>query len=234
MTSTSRRLPALAAAALVLATALTGCSGGGDEPEEDPTTVLADAKQQLDTTPGVTLSLHTEELPSGVDGVLDASGVGTHAPAFEGQIKILFNGVSVDVPVVAVDDKVYAVIPFAGGGFDEINPDDYGAPDPANLMNPDTGVANWLTAATDVEKGGRTRDGDQVLTDYTGTLAGQDVASVIPSADESADFPVTFSVDDDGKLVRASIQGPFYGPKGEVDYTLDISDYGTDKDITAP
>lgn len=232
---TTRRATTLAAVVLTAAsTLLAGCSGSEGDEAQDPAEVLAEAKQQLDDTPGVRLSLSTEELPEGVDGVLDASGVGTHAPAFEGDIKVLFNGVSVDVPVVAVDGKVYAVIPFAGGGFDEINPDDYGAPDPAGLMDPDTGVANWLTAATEVEEDGQTRDGDQVLTDYTGTLAGEDVASVIPSADETADFPVTFSIDDDGRLVSASVSGPFYGPQGEVDYTLGISDYGTEKDITAP
>lgn len=224
-----------AAVALTVAATLAACSGGGEtEDEVDPAEVLAEAKQQLDDTSGVTLSLRTGALPDGVDGVLDATGVGTHAPAFEGSIKVLFNGLSADVPVVAVDGKVYAKLPFGGSGFDEINPRDYGAPDPSGLLDPERGVARWLTAATGVEEAGQSRDGREVLTDFAGSVPGEDVAAVIPSADEAATFPTTFRVDGDNRLVSAEISGPFYSGKDPVAYTLEISDYGTDKEITAP
>ncbi len=224
----------LAAVALLAASSLAACGGDDSQQGEDPTQVLAQAKQQLDDTPGVRLSLRTDTLPDGVDGVLDATGVGTHAPAFEGEIKVLFNGLSANVPIVAVDGEVFAKLPFGGRGYDRINPDDYGAPDPARLLDPEAGVGNWLTAATGVEKGDRSREGDQVLTDYTGTVPGKDVAAVIPSANDAAGFPTTFSVDDEGRLVSARIKGPFYTGKAEVAYTLELSDYGTDEKITAP
>jgi lipoprotein LprG len=221
------------AALLVTATlGVSGCSGGSDD-SEDPGDVLAEAKRQLDETSGVRLRLTTEELPEGVDGVLDANGVGTHAPAFEGDIKLLWNDVSVDVPVVAVDGTVYAKIPFTTG-FSDIDPSAYGAPDPAALMDPDTGVSTWLTDATDVEQGDRVREGEAVLTEYTGTLPGETIAAVIPSADEAAAFPVTFQVDDDDRLVSADLTGPFYGDAGDVDYTLELSDYDVQQDITRP
>jgi lipoprotein LprG len=218
------------ASALLLGTA--GCSGGDDD-KEGPGDTLASAKSQLDETSGVRLRLTTDELPDGVDGVLDAKGVGTHAPAFDGDIKLLFNGVSVDVPVVAVDGTVWAKIPFTTG-FSDIDPAEYGAPDPAALMDPDTGVSTWLTEATAVEKGDQVRDGEEVLTEYTGTLAGETIAEVIPSADETADFDVTFHLDDDDRLVSADLSGPFYGDAGDVDYTLELSDYGVEQDITRP
>lgn len=224
----------VAAVALTLAASLAACSGGDKADDVDPGEVLAAAQKQLDETSGVRLSLRTSALPDGVDGVLDASGIGTHDPAFEGSIKVLFNGLTADVPVVAVGGKVYAKLPFGGSGFDEINPKDYGAPDPAGLLDRKTGVARWLTAATDVKEGGQSREGKQVLTDYTATIPGKDVAAVIPSADDTATFPTTFRIDDDNRLVSARITGPFYGGKDPVAYTLSLSDYGTDKDITAP
>lgn len=224
----------LAAALLPLALVLAGCSGGDDEDEAlTPTDVLAEAKQTLDETSGVTINLTTDELPSGVDGVVDATGVGTHAPAFEGDLKVLVNNLTVEVPVVAVDGAVYAQLPFTSE-FAEIDPADYGAPDPATLMDPDEGISAWLTAATGVEEGDQVRDGGDVLTSYTGTVPGSAVASVIPSADESAEFETTFTIDDDGQLDSAEIVGPFYGEAGDVDYTITLSDYGTDQDITAP
>ena len=35
----------------------------------------------------------------------------------------------------------------------------------------------------------------------------------------NADFPVTFQIDQDGRLRSVDISGPFYGSKGTVDYT---------------
>ena len=48
----------------------------------------------------------------------------------------MFAGQSVDVPVIAVDGKVYAQLPFTGGEWDTVNPKEYGAPDPADLSAP--------------------------------------------------------------------------------------------------
>ena len=231
-TRITRWAAALLAPALLLATA--ACSGddaggGGDSPQD----VLASAKKSLDDTSGVKLSLKTDKLPQGVDGVVEAAGTGTHAPAFDGSIKVVVNNLNVDVPVVAVQGAVYAKLPFTTT-FAEIDPADYGAPDPADLMDPENGISGWLTAAEDVEEGDQTRDGDQVLTTYNATLPGSAVSGVIPSADKKADFDATFEIDDEGRLVTADVKGPFYGSKGDVDYAITLSSYGTDKDIKAP
>ena len=115
-----------------------------------------------------------------------------------------------------------------------MNPADYGAPDPAQLMDPDTGLSAWLTAATGIEEGDRVRDGELVLSSYTGSLPGKVVDASIPSADEKAEFPATFRIDGDGLLRSVEVSGPFYGPKGTVDYTVSVDDYGTDQDIRKP
>ncbi len=134
--------------------------------------MLAGARAALDETSGVTVSLTTEELPEGVDGVLSATGVGTTAPAFEGDITVVVNSITVDVPVVAVDGDVFAKLPFTKN-FVSIDAEDYGAPDPADLLNTDGGVSSWLTAVKDVSVGDEVRDGDRVLTSYAGTLPGE-------------------------------------------------------------
>lgn len=211
---------------------LAACSDGGGT-NGTPEEVLAAAKKTLDDTTGVTLALTTKELPDGVDGVLEAKGVGTHAPAFEGKLTVVVNGLDVDVPVVSVDGKVYARLPFTVS-FAEVNPADYGAPDPAQLMDPDKGLSSWLTEATGVKAGDRVREGKTVLSAYSGTLPGPVVDASIPSADEQGDFPVTFLIDEDGQLRSVRISGPFYGSKGTVDYTVDVDDYGTEKDIEKP
>jgi lipoprotein LprG len=228
-----RLLVALLALAVPITLALTGCSGGDSSSGgSSPTQVLAGAKKQLDETKGVNLKLSTKKLPKGVDGVLEAAGIGTHQPGFDGSLKVLVNNVTVDVPVVAVDGKVYAKLPFTNS-FAELNPSDYGAPDPAGLMNPHTGLSSWLTSTKDVKEGGKSRFGDQVLTTYTGTIPGSAVAETIPSADGGADFAATYHIDGDGKLVDAEVTGPFYR-SGDVAYTIALSGYGTEKVVTKP
>lgn len=221
------------AAALVALTAglgLAACTG--EESADDPAAALAQARSELDETSGVRLSMTTEELPDGVEGILKAEGVGTHAPAFEGTLTVVVNGLSLDVPVVAVDGEVYAQLPFTNR-YRRVDPDDYGAPDPAALLAVDGGISSWLTEAADVVAGEQVRDGSQVLTSYVGTLPGAAVAAVIPSADASADFEVTFGLAE-GRLAQAQVTGPFYGDADAVTYQVDLADYGLEPDITQP
>lgn len=231
----------LAAAALVTALSLTalcltacGGSDSGGGASGTPEEVLAQAKTHLDETSGVNLTLTTDDLPDGVTGVEKAEGVGTHAPAFDGTITVTLSGQAFEVPVVAVDGKVYAQIPLTPG-WQDIDPADYGAPDPAQLMSTDRGFSSLLPATTDVEKGESVRGGQdnkEVLTEYTGTVGSDTVTNVIPTA--SGDFEATYTVTDDGELRSAELTGVFYPDSESMTYTVTFEDYGTDKDITAP
>lgn len=227
---------ALAATALVLMS-VTACSGddsSGGGGGEDPTAVLAEAKTNLDDTSGVHLTLSTDDLPDGVTGVTGADGIGTHAPAFDGTITVVLSGQEFEVPVVAVDDKVYAQLPLTMG-WQDIDPAEYGAPDPAGLMSPDAGFSTLLSETTDVEEGDSVRGGEnnsEVLTEYTGTVAGDVVANIIPTA--SGDFDASYTITDEGELREVSLTGVFYKDSESMTYTVTFEDYGTEKDITAP
>jgi lipoprotein LprG len=233
------RPPSRLAAALVagaLAVSLSACGGDdeGDDADQSPEEALAAAKQTLDDTSGVTLTLSTDNLPEGVTGVEKAEGVGTHAPAFEGTITVVLSGQAFEVPVVAVDDTVYVQLPLTTG-WQDIDPAEYGAPDPAMLMSPDAGFSSLLDATTDVEAGESVRGGEdnkEVLTEYTGTVSGDVVKNVIPTA--SGDFDATYTITDDGELRSADLTGAFYEDADTMTYTVTFDDYGTEKDITAP
>jgi lipoprotein LprG len=225
----------LAAVLTALSVAAAGCSddskaGSGASPEE----VLAEAKQNLDETSGVHLTLSTDDLPDGVTGVEAAEGVGTHAPAFDGTITVVLSGQAFEVPVVAVDDTVHVQLPLTTG-WQDIDPAEYGAPDPAMLMSTDRGFSSLLPATEDLEKGESVRGGesnDEVLTEYTGTVGADVVKNVIPTA--TGDFDATYTVTDDGELRSARLTGVFYDDSDPMSYTLTFEDYGTEKDITAP
>ncbi len=234
MTRLRSRSRLLAAALVPLVVGLTACSGGG-KGDGTPDDVLSIAKQTLDATSGVHLLLETPEMPKGVSGVTKAEGIATHQPAFEGSIEIVYAGFRGKIPVTAVGGAVYAVLPFdPRTKYSEIDPKDYNAPDPAALMDPTGGISSWLTKATDVQKGDQVRDGADILTSYDGRLEGAAVVSAIPSADDTAQFKATFTIDEDGTLRTASVTGPFYKGKAELTYNVTLTEYGTEKDITKP
>lgn len=230
------RLRVLLVALLLAALApytLASCSkGGSDQPT--PHEALAAAKRTLDQTSGVHLSLSTDKLPPGVSGLLSADGVATHAPAFKGTIKVAAGGITADAKVVSTGGAVYAVLPFTTK-YTKINPKDYGAPDPASLMDPAHGLSTLLVAAKDVTAGKQQRDGKQVVRTYTGTIPGARVAAIIPSADASSRFDATFQVgEDDHRLHQVVLTGPFYPQGGDVTYTVTFDQYGLHPHITAP
>jgi lipoprotein LprG len=239
--SLSRRRNRIASAILagaLTALSLTACGGDsegdGGGSDSTPEEVFTAAKTTLDETSGVNLTLSTDNLPDGVAGVEKAEGVGTHAPAFAGSITVVLSGQAFEVPVVAVDDKVYVQLPLTTG-WQDIDPAEYGAPDPAQLMSTDAGFSALLPATTDVEKGESVRGGSdnkEVLTEYTGSVPGSVVKNVIPTA--SGDFDVTYTITDDEELRTARLTGVFYQDSDPMTYVVTFEDYGTEKDITAP
>jgi lipoprotein LprG len=217
---------------LAASSVLAGCSGS-DQPSNSPRTTLAAAKRNLDRTSSVRIGLATPRLPSGVSGLLSAQGVGTHAPAFDGTIKVAAGGITADATVVAVHGRVLAKLPFTTR-FVTIDPADYGAPDPAELMSSKGGLSSLLTSAEHVEAGRQVRQGKVVLHSYTGSVPGRAVAAVLPSASAKAGFNATFTVTDQQRLTKAVLTGPFYPRAGDVTYTVTFDDYGIRKHISAP
>jgi len=235
---THRRLGGAVASLLLALPTLAACSGddGKEAAAESrtPEEVLAEASTKLAETSGVELTLSTAALPEGVSGIAKAVGTVTSAPAFEGSITVVFAGQTVDVPVVAVDDTVYAQLPFTDG-WNKINPREYGAPDPSDLVGAD-GFAGLLTVTESPEAGESVRGGannSEVLTTYSGTVPGDAMDTVIPSSAGDS-FDVEWQVTDDGELRKATFDGVFYPHTDPMTYTVEFSDYGTEKEIAAP
>jgi len=229
-----RRTVALLAAGSILT--MTGCSddGGSVNNDKTPDDVLALAKKTLDETSRVRITLEADELPDGVSAISAASGVGTHAPAFEGTLTALFAGQPIDVPVIAVDGVVNVQLPLAPG-WQDVDPADYGAPDPAQLLSTENGLSSLLPATDGAEEGESVRGGEnneEVLTEFTGTVPGEVVSNVIPSA--AGDFDATYTISAEGELRTAELTGVFYPDTEPMTYTLGLDDYGIEPDISAP
>ena len=244
MIDPSHRRLRLLTGPLVLGLALGGLSacggddgqdGGGDD-KATPEEVLAAAKTTLDETSGVNITMSTDDLPNGVTGITSAEGTGVHPSAFQGTFKLSVSGLPADAEVIAVDGTTYARNSLLLPDWTPIDPANYGAPDPAQLMDPDGGFSGLLASATDVKAGDSVRGGEdnkEIFTEYTGTISSDAVEALIPTAE--GDFAFTYTISDDDELREAVLKGAFYGAdEGEVTYTLNLDDYGTEKEITAP
>ncbi|HET7066326.1 MAG TPA: LppX_LprAFG lipoprotein [Nocardioides sp.] len=226
----SRLVPLLVMVALAAA----GCGGTSSSGRADPASALTAAGQELADTSGVTLNLSTDDLPDGMQGVKTASGTVTDAPAFDGTLGVVTGVGSFSVPVKAVGGKVYAQIPLTPG-WAEVDPADYGAPDPAQLIDATNGIPAILAATTGAKAGDQVRggtDNKEVLDTYSGSVPDTAVKNLIPSA--TGQFDATYSLTSDGQLRAARLTGTFESGQPSMTYTLLLTDYGTTKDVTAP
>jgi lipoprotein LprG len=228
-----RRTAALSVVLAVLLP-LSAC-GGSDAATDGKSTkdVLALAKEKFDDTKSVHFTLSTKATPTKGDAVLGAEGSLTHQPAFEGQVTVVLGGFNADVPVVAIDDEVYAKLPLTPK-YVPIDPGEYGAPNPADFADPDKGISGLLLELEDAKQDGQKRDGDQVLTTYTGTLTGDLVQPIIPSADDAGSYRTTVGIDESGRIITLRVTGDFFAHDGDVTYDLVFDDYDKDVEITAP
>jgi lipoprotein LprG len=228
-----RRTAAVVCAAAVLA--LSGCADSGDSGEDgpDPAERLTNAKSLIDEAASIDFTISTDELPSDVPGLLEAEGTGTSEPAFDGTARVSAAG-GVDADVISVDGEVYVKTGFTPV-FVELDPAELGAPDPAAFFDPDSGVSSLLVATEELEEGEAVRDGEDVLSTITGTLSGDRLKALLPTADEAGTFDVTYRLTEEEDILRgALITGPFYAGSDDVAYDISLELSTESVKITAP
>jgi lipoprotein LprG len=233
-----RRVPLLVSLLVVAALVLAGCGGSSSKKPAakkaaTPAQVMAAAKKKFDAASSVHIKLATTSTPAAGNGVLGATGDITQAPAFAGDVKVLLGGLTATVPITSVGGKVYAKLPLQTK-YSVIKPSEYGAPDPADFADPDKGLSSLLTDLDRLKKGAQKRDGDTILTSYSGTLPGKAVKGIIPSADSGSTYDTTVGVDDTGHAVKVGITGPFFSDSKDVTYDVTFSQYGKGVKISAP
>jgi hypothetical protein len=217
---------------LVVAAVLTGCGGG--EPEESAAELLDRAKTTLDETESAHFVLTSDNAPT--SGTLLVGGEGDIArpSSFEGTLQVLALGSTADLEVVSVDGTVYAQLPFTSG-FSVVDPAQFGFGDPGALLDPETGISQLLAEADDAELGEERRVDGEVVREVTAELPGDLVEQILTSEDPSTPVDARFSIaEESGELRRAVLTGPFFSADDDATYTLELSDFGADVDITAP
>jgi hypothetical protein len=219
----------LALVAMVLA----GCSGGGDS--ESAPDLLAHAKHTLDEAKTLHFVLiSSDKAPETGTELFGGEGDVARPASFDGTLQVSASGSVLDLDVVSVDGTVWAQLPFTSG-FTEVDPAQFGFGDPGALLDPDTGISQLLAQAESPKLGDERRVGGEVVREVTANLPGDLVEQILTSADPSKPVRAKLSIAvDSGELRRAELTGPFFTAEDDATYTLELSDFGADVEITAP
>jgi hypothetical protein len=221
----------LLALALIAVPGLAACGGGSDQSAPD---LLAHAKQTLDETESLHFVLDSEGAPETGTELVGGEGDIARPASFEGTLKVLAMGSTLDLAVVSVDGTVYARLPFTSG-FTVVDPAQFGFGDPGALIDPETGISQLLAGAESPELGEERRVDGEVVREVTAELPGDLVEQILTSEAPTRPVRARFSIaEESGQLLRAELTGPFFSAEDDATYTLELSDFGADVDITAP
>ena len=225
--------PSLLALTVFALPVLVGCSGGGGSEESVPE-LLARAKTTLDDASSAHFVLASEGAPNSGTALVGGEGDIARPASFEGTLKVLALGSTLDLEVISVDGTVYAQLPFTSG-FSVVDPAQFGFGDPGALLDPDTGISQLLAEATGAELGEESRVDGEVVREVTAELPGDLVEQILASEDPSQPVQGRFSIaTETGELRRAELTGPFFTAEDDATYTVELSDFGADVEITAP
>lgn len=235
-------MSAAGAVALAASLFLSGCSstsGKKDGPTDSAgkeltaSQRLGEAKKVLDGTAGYHFKLQGTDVPKDSSGVLSGEGDVIAKPAFKGTLNVQAGSLAASVPVISIDGKTWAKMPFAAK-MTQINPNTYGAPDPNKLFSKEQGVGTLLPQTTGATLGGKLRDGKDIVQTITGTLPGSAIKSVLNMGDGSGSFTVKYGLTDKNEVRSAQVVGPFFAGGGKTTYDLTFTNYGQTVDIAAP
>jgi lipoprotein LprG len=227
-------IPLLAAALLALP-ALAACSGSAEEEQpESAAELLARAKTTLDEASSAHFVLDSEGAPESGTVLVGGEGDIARPASFEGTLKVMALGSTLDLEVISVDGTVYAQLPFTSS-FSEVDPAAFGFGDPGRLLDPQTGISQLLGSADSVTMGEERRVDGEVVREVTAELPGDLVEQILTSDDPSQPVQARFSIaTESGELRRAELTGPFFDAEDDASFTLDLSDFGADVEINAP
>ncbi|NLC98783.1 MAG: LppX_LprAFG lipoprotein [Actinomycetales bacterium] len=206
-----RSLSLLFVFSLVAGLTLGACSEA--KPKEKARTaeqIIQDIGDEFATANDLEFDLNTEKLPGDVNGIKNAVGAGNRSPAFIGTVDLITGGVAVGAEIIAADGQGWAKTGLSPDML-LIDPAALDAPEPALLVGTgDNGLVAIFSSATGLSAKGKSREGNLVLETITGTVPGELMAGLLPTASAKSSFSVEFRVTEKGAFHDLYMTGEFY------------------------
>jgi len=224
-----RRLTVVTTAGLLFA-----CGGSSNVPSINATSLLKTAKSVIDSTPSFHFVLTSADVSGSGSELTGGSGDMKRPDSMSGTLQVSIIGLALNVPVVSVGGTFSVKLP-TGTGFSTANPADYGFADPAQLIDPNTGLSSLLLKCQSPQVKGDDRFNGEALHEIGCALPGSAVAALLTSADPSTSVAATFGIDTgNNQLRRVELTGPFIIRSTDATYILVLTNYGENVSVTPP
>jgi lipoprotein LprG len=226
-----RRCYGLAGAVTLVAVLIAGCSQS--TPKGDPSALLSAARQKLDAASSLHFSLTSNVPDRGKTTILAGKGDLERPDSIAGSFTISVSGFPAEVKVVSKGGVFAAQLPFAVG-YVKTDPSRFGLENPAQLMDPNSGITSLLGGATNPKMGPQVRLEGELLDTVTATVPG-DKIPVLPDAAPQKPVALVALIDPHtDELRQISLTGPFTSSTSDGTYVLVLTAYDEHVDITLP
>lgn len=230
---TGRPASAVAAVALAIVGALTAGGCGSSTPKVSAATLLQKAKSTADAAHAVHFVLSSTGVTLSGTNLVNGRGDLVRPSSLQGSFGVAISGFTANVKVVSVGNTFEAELPFSGH-YTKTDPSNFGLKNPAELLDPATGLTSLLTLAQAPKLGPSERQGGELLDTVSYTVPGRAVP-VIPDANPSEPVQLTVAVDPSSYQLRTvTLTGPFTSATSNCTYVVTLSNYNEHVSVTLP
>jgi lipoprotein LprG len=224
----------MAAAALTALAALcAGCGGHSAAPKANAETLLHQAKATVDAAQSAHFVLTSQGVSGGGTTITGGEGDLARPDQLQGSFTVSLSGLSANVKVVSKGGVFAAQLPFQSH-YTRTNPSSFGLTDPAQLLNPDHGLSNLLTVATDPKVTGQERVAGELLYEVTSTVPGSEIP-VLPDANASQPVTMITAINPTSYQLRQIVlTGPFTSKNSDSTFAVTLTNYNKPVTITLP
>jgi lipoprotein LprG len=209
------------------------CGGSSSAPKGNPETLLQQAKATLDAATSVHFKLASSNVSAGGTNLTGGEGDLVRPDAMQGTFTVTISGFSADVKVVTKGGVFMAELPFSSG-YKVTNPSSFGLTNPAELMQPNTGLTNLLTEAQNPKFTSEVRIGGELLYTITFTVPGSSIP-VLPDANPSKPVEGVAAINPSNHQLRQiTLTGPFTSSSSNSTFVLTLTNYNEPVTITLP
>ncbi|HET9076839.1 MAG TPA: LppX_LprAFG lipoprotein [Acidimicrobiales bacterium] len=206
---------------------------GSSTPKVSAPTLVQKAKATLDATSTAHFKLTSKNVALSGTNLIGGEGDLARPASLQGTFSVAISGFSAKVAVVSVNGVFEAQLPFHTG-YQKANPSDFGLTDPAQLLNPDTGLTKLLSVAQNPRSGPTVRSNGELLDTVTYTVPGSSIP-VLPDTNRAQPVTVTLAINPSNYQLRTvTLVGPFTTQKYDSTYQLTLTGYNEHVNITLP
>jgi hypothetical protein len=226
-------LPGAVVAAAVVVAAVTLAACGSSSPKVSAPVLLQKAKVTVDTASSVHFVLTSSNVSLSGTNLTGGQGDLVRPGSLRGSFSVALSGFTANVKVISVGQVFEAELPFAAN-YTKTDPANFGLTNPAQLLDPDKGLANLLTLAQNPRPGPTKRLGGELLDTVSYTVPGRDIP-VLPDTNPAQPVDLTVAIDPNSFELRSvTLVGPLTSATSNSTYVVTLSNYGEHVNIALP